>query len=61
MPATGTPLAILTCMVARLDPAKYAGLSRGRCAADDVTRINGAGQVRNECLGIGLPSMGLAK
>ena len=27
------------CMDARLDPAKYAGLSRGRCAADDVTRI----------------------
>ena len=26
-------------MDARLDPANYAGLSRGRCAADDVTRI----------------------
>jgi hypothetical protein len=26
-----------------------------------VTRVTGAGKVRNECVGIGLPSMGLAK
>ncbi|MDZ7630190.1 MAG: hypothetical protein U5K74_02230 [Gemmatimonadaceae bacterium] len=34
----GRHFAILTCMDARLDPAKYAGLAEGRCARDPERR-----------------------